>query len=59
MAHSLRVPHRCESALEQIFYDRNIFRSKWLKKLLIPPMPKASAPSRTPPSIMVTMVASS
>jgi hypothetical protein len=58
MAHSLRVPHRCESALEQIFYYRNIFCSKLLQKASHYTHAKGLNSPRTPPSIMVIMVAS-
>src|SRR5919198_103052 len=58
MAHSPRVPHRCESALEKIFYYRNIFRSKRLKKASQYTHAKDFNSPRTPPSTIVTIVAS-
>ena len=53
-----RVPPRCESTLEKIFYYRNIFRSKLLKKASHDTHAKGFNSPRTPPSVMVIMVAS-
>ena len=52
-------PTGAKALLSRFFCYRNIFRSKWLKKASHYTHAKGLSPPRTPPSIMVTMVASS